>query len=187
LLSQRNHTELVERTSAPLSRIPKYFSRRRCRSGLKKQRLIKFHKMSVSVQAAEVAALPSPPFITVAGIPNFRDLGGYQVSTSPNHSVRREIIYRCAEPSRVTKDGITTMKQLGITHIYDLRSNNEIERSEAAGRGGVVEWDGCERVFVPVFEDRDYSPEKLGVRYQNYAADGTEVSILCSLGNVDVS
>jgi hypothetical protein len=65
------------------------------------------------------------------------------------------------------------MQRLGITHIYDLRSNNEIQRSEAAGRGGVVEWEGCERVFVPVFEDRDYSPEKLALRYQNYAADGT--------------
>lgn len=76
----------------------------------------------------------------------------------------------------VTKDGITTMQRLGITHIYDLRSNNEIERAEAAGRGGVVEWQGCERVFVPVFEDKDYSPEKLAVRYQHYSS-GTEVRI----------
>ena len=134
--------------------------------------------MSVSIQSAEVTGLPSPPFITIAGIPNFRDLGGYPVSTSPNHSVRRDIIYRCGEPSQVTKDGIKEMQRLGITHIYDLRSNNEIERSEAAGRGGVVEWEGCERVFVPVFADTDYSPESLGVRYQNYAADGSEVRIL---------
>jgi hypothetical protein len=67
------------------------------------------------------------------------------------------------------------MQRLGITHIYDLRSNTEIERSEAAGRGGVVEWEGCERVFVPVFTDQDYSPENLAERYKNYAADGTEV------------
>lgn len=89
--------------------------------------------------------------------------------------MRTGIIYRSAEPQRVTKDGIATMNSLGITHIYDLRSNNEIERTEAAGRGGVVEWDGCERVFVPVFTDMDYSPEKLAVRYQDYAAEGTEV------------
>jgi hypothetical protein len=133
--------------------------------------------MSVLVQSAEVAALPSPPFITVAGIPNFRDLGGYPISTSPDHSVRREIIYRCGEPSKVTKDGISTMQRLGITHIYDLRSNNEIQRAEVAGRGGVVEWEGCERVFVPVFEDKDYSPERLAERYLNYSADGTEVRL----------
>ena len=77
-----------------------------------------------------------------------------------------------------------TVQQLGITHIYDLRSNNEIERSEAAGRGGIVEWEGCERVFVPVFADKDYSPENLGVRYRNYTADGTEVGCLDFLGNM---
>ncbi len=52
----------------------------------------------------------------------------------------------------------------------------EIRRGEAAGRGGVVEWDGCERVFVPVFKELDYSPESLTVRFKDYASDGTEVS-----------
>src|SRR3954471_8288351 len=98
---------------------------------------------------AETSALPenlpppSPPFLTVEGIPNFRDLGGYPISGSKTHSIRRDLVYRCGEPSLVTKDGITAMQQLGITHLYDLRSNNEIERNIAAGRGGVVEWDGC--------------------------------------------
>lgn len=41
------------------------------------------------------------------------------------------------------------MTELGITHVYDLRSRNEIERSQLAGRGGVAEWDGCKRVFAP--------------------------------------
>lgn len=120
-------------------------------------------------------SLPSPPFIHVAGIPNFRDLGGYPIASAPDHSVRRDIIYRSAEPQRVTKDGIAVMNSLGITHIYDLRSNNEIERNQAAGRGGVVTWEGCERFFVPVFVDEDYSPEKIAIRFQDYASDGTEV------------
>jgi len=72
------------------------------------------------------------------------------------------------------------MNSLGITHIYDLRSNNEIEKNEAAGRGGIVEWDGCKRVFVPVFADVDYSPEKLAIRFQHYAG-GTEVSVVYAL------
>jgi hypothetical protein len=132
--------------------------------------------MSAIVAATAPVELPSPPFITVAGIPNFRDLGGYPISASKSHSVRRAVVYRCGEPSMVTEDGITTMQQLGITHIYDLRSNNEIERNQAAGRGGVVEWDGTQRVFVPVFSDQDYSPEKLAIRYNHYAG-GTEVSL----------
>lgn len=133
--------------------------------------------MDASSQITDYAVLPSPPFIEVAGIPNFRDLGGYPVSSHPNHSVRKEAIYRCAEPSNVTKDGIATMQKLGITHIYDLRSNSEIERAQAAGRGGVVEWDGCTRVFVPIFRDADYSPEKLAIRYVDYSS-GTEVKNL---------
>ena len=133
--------------------------------------------MSVPVQAAEVPDLPSPPFIAVDGIPNFRDLGGYAISASPNHSVRTRTIYRSGEPSRVTKNGILTMQNLGITHVYDLRSNVEIERAVAAGRGGVVEWEGCERVFVPIFPDTDYGPERMALAYKNYAADGTEVTI----------
>jgi hypothetical protein len=137
--------------------------------------------MATQASSAKSVALPSPPFITVAGIPNFRDLGGYPIASPSNHSIRREVIYRCAEPSQVTKDGITTMQRLGITHIYDLRSNNEIQRAQAAGRGGVVEWEGCERVFVPIFSDQDYSPENLAIRYKDYAADGTEVRYLYSL------
>jgi len=131
-------------------------------------------KMSASSQYS-VPTVPSPPFITVAGIPNFRDLGGYPISASKHHSIRREVIYRCGEPSAVTKDGIITMQSLGITHIYDLRSNTEIERAAAAGRGGVTEWEGCQRVFAPVFADVDYSPEKLAIRYKDYTS-GIEVS-----------
>ncbi|KAE9365315.1 hypothetical protein N431DRAFT_387449 [Stipitochalara longipes BDJ] len=130
--------------------------------------------MTTLTEKADTADLLSPPFITVAGIQNFRDLGGYPITSLSNHSIRREVIYRCAEPSKVTKDGIATMQSLGITHIYDLRSNNEIERAQTAGRGGVVEWDGCKRVFVPVFTDKDYSPENLAVRYKDYATTGTE-------------
>ena len=84
----------------------------------------------------------------------------------------------------MTKAGITTLQSLAITHIYDLRSNIEIERAEAAGRGGIVTWKGCERVFVPVFTDEDYSPENIAIRYQDYCADGTEVRKKDSTGSV---
>jgi len=131
--------------------------------------------MSVTHPPRSDATLPSPPFVTVAGIPNFRDLGGYPVSLPVNHSVRQGVIFRCGEPSAVAKDGITTMQKLGITHCYDLRSYSEIEKNRAAGRGGVIEWEGSERVFAPVFEDEDYSPEALAVRFKDYAIGGPEV------------
>ncbi len=69
------------------------------------------------------------------------------------------------------------MQRLGITHVYDLRSIPEIKRNEDAGRGGIVEWDGCERVFAPVFRDEDYSPEALAVRLTDYASGDVDVRV----------
>jgi len=123
-----------------------------------------------------MSSLTAPPWVHVSGIENFRDLGGYIVSSSPStHSIRRDLIYRCAEPSRLTEDGISTLRSLSITHVYDLRSKNEIENNKASGRGGIKEWDGCQRIFAPVFLEKDYSPENLAIRFKNYASEGTEV------------
>ena len=122
--------------------------------------------------------LARQPFISVSGISNFRDIGGYAVdesSSSSARSIRRNMIYRCGEPSRVTEAGIETLHSLGITRIYDLRSKTEIERNKSAGWGGIKEWSGCERVFAPVFLDLDYSPEALAIRYKDYASEGMEV------------
>ena len=133
--------------------------------------------MDVPIDKMSEVELPSPPFVDVAGIPNFRDLGGWPVNKSPKHSIKRETIYRCAEPNKVTNDGIATIRRLGITHIYDLRSNTEIVKAEASGRGGIVTWEGTERVFAPVFSDKDYSPEVMAIRY-GYYAGGVEVCTL---------
>lgn len=121
--------------------------------------------------------LPSPPFVQVEGLPNLRDIGGYPVSKlSPIHSVRRGLIYRGGAPANIDKDGLKTIKSLGITHVYDLRSNTEIEKAEKAGRAGVVLLDGSERVFAPVFTDLDYSPQSLAIRFANYQSGTPEVS-----------
>ena len=124
----------------------------------------------ISVEQAP-AVLPSPPFIEVNGIHNFRDIGGYPAASK---SIKTGVLYRCAEPTQITEDGIATIRRLGITHFYDLRSNTEIQRHIAAGRGGIKEWEDCERVFVPVFQDMDYSPEALAVRFKDYFG-GVEV------------
>ena len=131
--------------------------------------------MAINGDIWKTVDLPSPPFVSISGIHNFRDLGGYAVS--PSLSVKRNVIYRCGEPSKVTEDGIETLKSLGITHMYDLRSKVEIDRNKDAGWGGVTEWDGCERVFAPVFLDQDYSPENLALRFKDYASEGTEVML----------
>lgn len=75
---------------------------------------------------------------------------------------------------------------LGIKHVYDLRSQTEIDNDAAAaaaakkeeGRGHrqVREWAGSERVFAPVFSHEDYSPEAIAKRFSAFASEGDEVS-----------
>ncbi|OTA95442.1 hypothetical protein M434DRAFT_209780 [Hypoxylon sp. CO27-5] len=126
--------------------------------------------------------LPSPPFHPIPGLPNFRDIGGYPVSGSPQDGasathkiVRRGLVYRSSEPSKVTEDGIQKLKGLGIEKVFDLRSAVEIEAGQRDGFGWKVkEIDGARREFVPVFLDQDYSPEALALRYKNYSSESAE-------------
>ncbi|KAK2022672.1 tyrosine phosphatase [Colletotrichum zoysiae] len=119
--------------------------------------------------------LPSPPFHTIPGLPNFRDAGGYPIDAQPGRILRPGVVFRSAEPSRLTDDGVTRLQDLGITHVYDLRSTIELKRLAHAGTScDVREWPGAQRVFVPVFRDQDYGPEAIALRYRNYSSDSTD-------------
>ncbi|KAH7158266.1 protein-tyrosine phosphatase-like protein [Dactylonectria estremocensis] len=111
-----------------------------------------------------------PPFIHIPGLPNFRDVGKTPIADRPGHSIRPGIVFRAAEPSRVTDAGIAALQALRISHVYDLRSAVEIQRHSA----GIREWDGASRVFVPVFQDEDYGPEAIALRFVQYSQTGTE-------------
>ncbi|KAI0975747.1 tyrosine phosphatase [Xylaria arbuscula] len=134
-----------------------------------------------------MSGLPSPPFLPIPGLPNFRDAGGYEViSDSPIDrspegkrrvkAIRRGILYRSSEPSKLTDAGAQQLShQLGIKLVYDLRSAVEISRTVDSNHGFPLrEWEGSERKFVPVFLDLDYSPEALALRYKNYASESDE-------------
>ncbi|KAK1961720.1 tyrosine phosphatase [Colletotrichum sublineola] len=121
------------------------------------------------------AKLPSPPFHAIPGLPNFRDAGGYPIDAQPGRILRPGVVFRSAEPSRLTDDGVTRLQDLGITHVYDLRSTIELKRLAQAGTNcDVREWLGAQRIFVPVFRDQDYGPEAIALRYRNYSSDSTE-------------
>lgn len=120
-----------------------------------------------------MASLPSPPFIAVEGIHNFRSLGGYPTAVPTSGITRTDILFRSAEPSKVTPAGIAALKALNIRTIFDLRSLPEIERIKSLTP--IIEIEGIERVFVPVFQNTDYSPEAIALRYKDYTSnDGTE-------------
>ncbi|KAK7745178.1 hypothetical protein SLS62_009891 [Diatrype stigma] len=117
------------------------------------------------------ATLPNPPFVIILGLPNFRDLGGYPIALQPGKVVRRNLIFRSAEPSRTTDEGIEALKKLGITHVFDLRSEQEFERGVKHGLNRPIkEWEGAVRIFAPVFRHEDYSPEAVALRFQHYGS-----------------
>ncbi|OCT54969.1 protein-tyrosine phosphatase [Cladophialophora carrionii] len=95
--------------------------------------------------------LPTPPFLHVDGVPNFRDLGGYQclapttVATGggdassntaaaggKTYVLKRNLLYRCAHPTHLTPQGLTYLTEtLNVHDMYDLRSAPEISRLAA--------------------------------------------------------
>ncbi|KEF61127.1 uncharacterized protein A1O9_02692 [Exophiala aquamarina CBS 119918] len=141
------------------------------------------------------AGLPTPPFVHVQGVPNFRDLGGYRCSPPSSasssdegktiYTLRRGVLFRCAHPTHLTPKGLSTLTTtLGISKMYDLRSGPEISRLAATVANspadlypladpntGTIESHGApglERVFVPVYQNEDYGPVALARKLQWY-------------------
>lgn len=117
---------------------------------------------------------PSPPFIHVDGVPNFRDIGGYPITEST--STRRNFVYRSALPTRITPEGLKRLAQdLHITTVYDLRSNAELRKDPITSSLLHDNQYGVTVLHNPVFPEQDSSPEQLAKRFANYmSADGSE-------------
>lgn len=112
------------------------------------------------------------PFHLVLGISNFRDTGGWPVSSpadSPRH-VRKGILYRGSDTNHLQPDGAAKLRALGIKTDFDLRSKQQIEKA-----GGYREIEGIERIWAPVFREEQYTEEAARKRYELYAGEGTEV------------
>ncbi len=106
--------------------------------------------------------LPTPPFVPIPGMVNVRDIGGYptrELYRQPHSSIRRGLIYRGGEPSRITPEGRTAFEALGIKKVYDIRTINEIgtEKDDtipmAALRQPIVDLEGAERIHLKVLAE----------------------------------
>ena len=114
-----------------------------------------------------------PSFVSVPGLANLRDIGGWPiVDTNGNtiSTVRKGLVYRGPDPSLVTAAGLAKLKELGITVSFDIRSKQQIDKA-----GGYRELEGIRRIWCPVFGEGEYTPEKAAIRYQQYSSDGTDV------------
>jgi protein tyrosine/serine phosphatase len=85
------------------------------------------------------------------------------------------VLFRSADLQELGDPGVATLQQLGVTHVFDLRSAKELKELEEKGKQPARTWEGATRIFVPVFLDVDYSPEAIALRFGNYS-DGPQVS-----------
>lgn len=97
----------------------------------------------------------------IAGLSNFRDVGGLPTRAG---TVRRNRLFRSAQPGQITPGGTESLRQLGITTMFDLRSTVEISNYDFMR---VKDIDGIQRVSVPIFTNSDTSQQIL--KRRNYA------------------
>jgi protein tyrosine/serine phosphatase len=120
------------------------------------------------------------PFVSVDGVTNFRDIGGYVsrnsavLSSAPNVDenlgehwcIRPGFLFRAAQPSQITPSGIEMLtKSLAIQTIFDFRSESEIQLVSKRYPNSFLNIPGTTRYAVPVFQEGDYSPVSLAKRY----------------------
>jgi hypothetical protein len=104
----------------------------------------------------------SPPtsflFISISGLNNFRDIGGWPI-VSPTGDVvghvRKGLLYRGSDTNRITPEGVERLRELGVTVDFDLRSKQQIVNT-----GGYRDMEGIERRWTPVFGEEEYTEEE---------------------------
>ena len=71
------------------------------------------------------SVVSKPPFVTVEGVHNLRDLGGYVAGDS--RIVRPGYTFRSAALSKISERGKEQLRNLGVKKIFDLRAANEVD------------------------------------------------------------
>jgi protein tyrosine/serine phosphatase len=136
--------------------------------------------------------LPQPPFYSIPNINNLRDAALYSGGlTTPTGKIRPGILFRSAEVSKLDVSGWKAVKDIGVAHVFDLRAKQEVEKGwkgvtgekDTIGEDGKdvrpgwlddLEAAGVKRTWTPVFEEDDYSPDRLAERYLKYMSELTQ-------------
>jgi protein-tyrosine phosphatase family protein len=127
-----------------------------------------------------MAMLPSPPFVAVEGVCNFRDIGGYPITGFNFNYVKRGFVYRSAVLCDITNDGIKTIVlALGIRVIFDLRSHIELVHIPMQFIPRVV------TIHAPVFSARETTQDKTAERYHRFmSGDSTEAAFVVAYAEI---
>ena len=137
--------------------------------------------------------LPTPPFYTIPNICNLRD-AALSVTTSSGSKLRPNTLFRSADVSKLEVENWRALYALGVAHVFDLRSKPEVDKSLAAGNKhgdesktwmGKMGQAGVKRSWVPVFQETDYSPEKIAVRFAKYMDEDVQGFVTAYRGILD--
>jgi len=105
----------------------------------------------------ESSILNSFPFYIIDGVPNFREIGGYQAKASSPSTVRKGRVFRSGELTYIKPSGAKALQRLGIRKVFDLRADVEIKDFNAGPvdlksvgidveRIGIPEWPEAEEL-----------------------------------------
>ncbi|MCJ1404845.1 hypothetical protein MMC11_008071 [Xylographa trunciseda] len=121
-----------------------------------------------------MSTLPSPPFVPLPSIHKLRSIGSHP-TPHPSRRTRPAYIYRSASPSHITPADLHALAStLHITHVFDLRSTPEIASLlPLPPFPATTPTQPIRRVWAPVFAAHDYSPDRIAVRYRDYASGQT--------------
>jgi len=125
-----------------------------------------------------------PPFVSVPGLPNLRDIGGYELPSHlypPGSSIRKGVLYRSASPHACPPTSLLRLRyELDIRNVFDLRSGPEAAKrgAGAAALDGRLRAAGIKRVWAPVYAKQDTTGLDRISRMRLYGQQGTDVGTL---------
>ncbi len=64
-----------------------------------------------------------PNHVQLSGTSNFRDVGGYL--TTDGKRVRKGVLYRSDQLTNLSRNDLAALSELGLSRVYDLRSDGE--------------------------------------------------------------
>ena len=95
--------------------------------------------------------LSSPPFITVDGVLNIREVGGFPIIAVNNVLVKPGYYFRASDPSKITDKGKEQLRTFGIMKIFDFRGTKEI-------KAPLLSMEGVKVIPVKIEDDTPSDP-----------------------------
>ncbi|KAJ7647914.1 protein-tyrosine phosphatase-like protein [Roridomyces roridus] len=112
-----------------------------------------------------------PPFVSIEGLINTRSVGGLRTTSS--NSIKPIVLFRAADPARITPKGKDQLLALGVHRVFDFRADDEIKSYKSAA----PDVPGVEFVRAPVSENRAFDPVSLAARMKEFAGNEEETFV----------